>query len=107
MARFGASQIYDSEVRGKFHAELFLRVFGTVESSSSPLHFTRFAGKLSKEAGFRTALDAGCGKGKYSFWLAQEYPSSIVDACDLSVEKIDYCRMVQSRLGVGNINFFV
>jgi SAM-dependent methyltransferase len=106
MTRFGECQVYDPKIRGNRLAEIFLTIFGTVDTGSGDFHFMRIVKKLAK-IDFNHVLDAGCGKGKFSFWLAQEYPNVKIDACDLSEESIDLCREVQSHLKIRNIHFFV
>jgi len=103
MARFGETQVHDTRIQGNKLAKTFIKVFGTVDTSSSHLHFTRIVRKID----FDHVLDAGCGRGKFSFWLAQEYPRAKIDACDLSQAKIDHCNTVQDHLETQNTNFFV
>jgi len=62
--------------------------------------------KIVKKIDFNHALDAGCGRGIFSFWLAQEHPNAEIDAYDLSQEKIEFCKEVQSHLKIHNITFF-
>lgn len=107
MARLGASQIYDPRIERNRSAKIFLRIFGSVDASSSPILFKRIVKKVDKDFNCRRVLDAGCGKGKYSFWLAQEYQNIIVDACDFAEDKIDLCRRIQHEMNTHNINFFV
>ncbi len=107
MARIGETLIYDPKIRGNTPAKLFLKLFGDVDSSSAPLHFSRVAKKFVEKRDAISILDAGCGKGKYSFWLAQEYPNAEIDACDLSREKIEIIQDIQNRLIIRNINFFI
>jgi len=107
MARWGEGQIYVPAVRGNKLAELFLKVFGTVDTSSWRLHFMRIVKRVAREGTFDRILDAGCGKGTFSFWLAREYPNARIDALDLSKDKIDLCKEVQERLRIRNVSFFV
>jgi SAM-dependent methyltransferase len=107
MARWGGAQIYAPEVQGNKLAQWFLKIFGTVDTGSSHLHFTRTTKRVADEFGLCHALDAGCDKGKYSFWLAQAYPNAQIDAFDLSAGKIASCQEVQLCLGAPNIRFFV
>lgn len=106
MARFGASEQYDPQVRGSTFKTIFLKIFGTVETSSSHLHFKKNMKKIKKEIQCQHILDAGCGRGKYSFWLAERIPDAIIDACDLSKKKIEICKETQGQLKIENINFF-
>jgi SAM-dependent methyltransferase len=107
MARFGQSQIYHPEIRGSRLATLFLKVFGSVDTGSSHLHFLRVTRRAARTIAFDRVLDAGCGSGKFSFWLAQEHPNAQIEACDLSADKIDLCKEIQASMNIHNINFFV
>lgn len=105
MIRFGASQIFHPDIKDNRFAKLFLKIFGNQETGSSYLHFMRTVRKLSLNKNSKV-LDAGCGKGKYSFWLSQKYPAMLIDACDLSGENIAYCKECQRHLNT-NCNFFI
>lgn len=107
MTRFGTSQLYDPQVRDDTFARLFLRVAGTVMTSSSHFHFMRTVKTLEKQRTFQRTLDAGCGKGKFSFWLAQRWRQTRVDACDLDGDKIEVCEDIRRQLDVDNVGFFV
>jgi trans-aconitate methyltransferase len=63
----------------------------------------RIAGQVAVDR----VLDAGCGKGKYAFWLSQEFPDSVIDACDISSSNVTHCNSIKERLHINNINFFV
>lgn len=107
MARWGASQIYDPKIQDNKLAQWFLKVFGTVNTGSSHLHFMKIVRRAAQEIGFHRVLDAGCGKGQYSFWLAREYPNAEISAFDQSEKKIAYCKAVQPKIQAPNIHFFV
>jgi SAM-dependent methyltransferase len=107
MTRYGECQIYDPKIRSNRLAKIFLKVFRTVDTDSGVLHFMKIVKKLAKKTDFNHILDAGCGKGKFSFWLAQEYSNAKIDACDLREESIYLCKEVQSHLKIRNVDFFV
>lgn len=110
IVRFGESRIYDPKFRGKMFAigKVFLRIFGSFDTSSSrDLYFVRIVKEVAKKIYLKDVLDAGCGSGQFSFWLAQEYPNVKIDACDLSEERISLCKEIQGRLKTRNIIFFV
>jgi cyclopropane fatty-acyl-phospholipid synthase-like methyltransferase len=54
---------------------------------------------------FDSILDAGCGYGYYSFYLARKYPSAIIDAWDLDAGMINENRCIQDRLKLKKLNF--
>lgn len=51
-------------------------------------------------------LDAGCGYGYYSFYLAKKYPHVFIDACDLDSVVINENKYIQNRMRLKNLNFF-
>lgn len=106
MARFGESQIYSPKIQGNRLANIFLKIFGTFDTGCGSLYFMRVVKQLAEKKDFRNVLDAGCGSGTFSFWLAQQYPNAKIEACDLSEENIEICKEIQSRLGIRNISFF-
>jgi SAM-dependent methyltransferase len=86
-------------------ARLFLRIFGNVDTGSTHHHFIKTVKQLPF-SNIRNVLDAGCGKGKFSFWLSQKYPNIHIDACDLSAQNVELCKEIQNSLGT-NCRFFV
>lgn len=55
---------------------------------------------------FDSVLDAGCGYGYYSFYLARKYPNAIIDACDFDADIINENKYILSQLKLKNLNFF-
>ena len=55
---------------------------------------------------FNRALDAGCGIGLYSFYLAKRNPSAMVDACDYNTGYIEVAKRIQNELKLSNVNTF-
>ena len=105
MIRFGSSELFHPSIRDNKFAKLFLNIFGNVDTGSSHFHFIKMAKNLILPDK-ACVLDAGCGKGKYSFWLLKTYPTLKMDACDLSKKEIAHCNEIQKRMGT-NCNFFV
>ena len=60
---------------------------------------------LSEVGPVASALDVGCGNGKFSFVLADT--ADEVSAFDLSPKLIDQANAEKQALGVGNISFEV
>lgn len=50
-------------------------------------------------------LDIGCGSGDYSFYLAQRYPYSSIDALDINGDILKENKLIQEKLKISNINF--
>jgi SAM-dependent methyltransferase len=53
----------------------------------------------------RAILDAGCGRGDYSFYLARRYPHATVTAVDIDEARVDRNRRMATRLGLENVSF--
>ncbi|HEV8523300.1 MAG TPA: class I SAM-dependent methyltransferase [Terriglobales bacterium] len=107
MARFGMSQLHDPRIRDNRAARLFVKAFGGFDTGSSHLHFIRIFRCVEAQCNLRRILDAGCGRGKFSFWVAQNYPSIQVDACDVREESIAVCKATAAKMGMSNVNFWV
>jgi SAM-dependent methyltransferase len=50
-------------------------------------------------------LDAGCGKGVFTFAAARAFPQALVVGADSSSELVQRNRMLAERLGIKNIRF--
>lgn len=56
-------------------------------------------------------LDAGCGKGTFSFYLAERFPEAEVLGVDLCPDlhslarNVEVCRRIQRRVGLKNVRF--
>ena len=64
----------------------YLRLFGTPKIGLR-LRAVHLKKNLGKKV-YKRILDAGCGAGVYSYWLAQKHPSSKVLALDTDVSRI-------------------
>lgn len=51
-------------------------------------------------------LDAGSGFGQYSYFLAQLFPQSTIEAVDLKTEQIKDCNRFFDEIGLGHRVFF-
>jgi len=51
-------------------------------------------------------LDAGCGAGEYSFYLAEKFPELQAEACDLFAEAVKKNRETQKKMNLSSIEFF-
>ncbi len=52
-------------------------------------------------------LDAGCGPGVITFFLARRYPAATVVGADLDREPVEACRVIAGRAGIRNAEFCV
>lgn len=68
------------------------------------LYFRKTLNKYKFE--FDSVLDAGCGYGYHSFYLARRFPRATIDACDFDAEIIEENKYILSQLKLFNLNFF-
>lgn len=60
--------------------------------------------RFIKPLKFTSALDAGCGIGLYSFYLAKKHPSATIDACDYDPHLVEAGKGMLNRLNLSNVN---
>lgn len=108
MVRFGKWEIYHREVldAGKL-ATLFIKIFGC--SSYTAYNFFIQMKKMLPSQKFHNILDAGCGKGDFSFYFAEKYKNCHIDGWDKSVndlhDNINTCNRIKEISGLENCNF--
>jgi SAM-dependent methyltransferase len=85
--------------------KLFLRVFGSWHTGARirAFHIFRIASQYLK-AGCHT-LDAGCGLGRHTFFIAKKYPDIAIIGVDLNGENISICNGIKAKEGYGRIRF--
>lgn len=111
MARFGESIILRNNVvvRGKIKfIVLGLLDVGYFLRSKYFIKFIKIncvKSRLGRKSEI-AILDAGCGNGDYSFYLAERYRYSQIDACDINETILSENRLIQEKLRLSNINFF-
>ena len=73
------------------------------------LHFKYLENCLDLWTDFtpRRILDAGCGRGDYSFYLARRWPNADVLGIDIDLARIERCRRLGRELGLTNLRFDV
>lgn len=98
--RFGEIYRFDNRLTalGKMGYSFYGYPF--IGSYLRSLYFRR----LLKSISFSVALDAGCGAGEYSFYLAKKFPLSHIDAIDKNID-LKYTDYLLKKTGVNNINF--
>jgi len=67
---------------------------------------TGYVRKIVSQIPFSSALDAGCGIGLNSLYLAQKFPASVVDACDLTPGLVRAAVLLRDDRKLKNVNFF-
>src|SRR3989338_6105794 len=60
---------------------------------------------LKKFPPFFHALDAGCGTGDFSFYLAERFPNSSFSAYDINEKTITLNKEIQKKMVIPNITF--
>jgi len=55
----------------------------------------------------RAILDAGCGRGDYTFYLARRFPDAQVYGVDIDEKRIARNRSMAAELGLDNVSFQV
>lgn len=68
-------------------------------------HYHRFYLPHLRELGTARVLDAGCGKGLWSLYLARRFPSLNIVGVDVRDDAIAFCRKVQAGEPVDNAEF--
>jgi ubiquinone/menaquinone biosynthesis C-methylase UbiE len=53
----------------------------------------------------KTILDAGCGTGDFSFYVAERYPLSYIDAYDIVDSTLETNKAIAKKAGLTNITF--
>jgi SAM-dependent methyltransferase len=73
------------------------------------LHSRYFLKALSQwtDLAPRSILDAGCGRGDFSFYLARRFPRARVYGIDIDAARIGRNRTMAKQLGLDNVTFQV
>lgn len=93
--------------RGSALARRLFGVFGELHMPGR-LRFRHVLRGLAPVVAARPAarlLDAGCGDGAPSFYLARRLPDLEIHAVDFSEENVANCRRIQETLGLRNVRF--
>jgi len=106
MPRFGEQRLVRADVSAAHR--LHFRMFGVAD----PAHFVHhrwMRRELAEERvrDPRRILDAGCGTGDHSFYLARRFPEAHVLGVDIDRQRIERNRDTAGRLGMRNIQFEV
>jgi len=69
-------------------------------------HFKREVRKISKTHKAKDVLDAGCGPGQYSYYLAKKYGAKVLGV-DVIKSEVDRCNLFARRQNLTNMEFIV
>jgi trans-aconitate methyltransferase len=102
-ARFGEQRLVRPEFGGA--QKLFYRLMG-VPDPAHYLHFLYFKRGLAELGRDPTnILDAGCGRGDYSLYLARRFPAARVLGIDIDEQRIARNQDTARRMGLTNVRF--
>lgn len=112
MPQFGKWQIYHPEVqRAGRLARWYVRLFSC--SSYTAHNFFIHMNALPLKADPRTILDAGCGKGDFTFYLAEKHQQAQVEGWDKADadlhelgQNILICEQIREISGLSNAAFY-
>jgi len=60
---------------------------------------------VDREVKSMSVLDAGCGKGTLSFFLARKHPHWKITGVDIEAQKVQKLNEIKEKLGVKNLQF--
>jgi SAM-dependent methyltransferase len=105
--RFGEQRLSRPDI-GRAHRTLY-RLMGVGEPAHYLHHryLKRALDSLGPDFRPMTILDAGCGSGDHTFYLARRYPLALVCGIDVDAALIERNRATANRLGIGNVTFTV
>jgi len=84
--------------------KIFIYIFGLVDLPTR-IRSIALRKVLKDEKKPKYILDAGCGLGLYSFYLAEKYPSSQIYAYDINERWIEEAEVVRKKIGFDNLHF--
>lgn len=87
--------------------KLLKRIFYKFFPSAHASAFIRlvYLGKFLKNFNFKKALDAGCGPGLFTFFVAEKFPESQIVGYDISHEDIEKCEKEKHEKKINNVTF--
>lgn len=90
----------------EFLQKIYIKIFGIPEIGFQirGFYFRKILNKYKLKP--KKILDAGCGIGAYSFYLAREFPKAKIDGEELDRSKISFCKAFAEELDLKNLNFF-
>jgi len=85
--------------------KLFLMVFGSWHTGARirAFHLLRLASHTIRPGGH--ILDAGCGLGRHTFFLARKHPDISIVGIDVNGENISICNGIREKRGITRVRF--
>ncbi len=102
MKRFGESILY--RLPHSLRKRLLFFLFGH-DFIGAEIRLGHFRRALSLLPTFSTILDAGCGTGDFSFYVAERFPKAKIRAYDINKNAIEQNKKIQKQMHIMNIDF--
>lgn len=111
MVRFGKWEIFHKRIEERgLLGRIYIKILGCV-SLSAYNYFFHFK-RAIKEINITKIFDAGCGKGDFTFYLAERFPNANIVGWDLSDpdlhdlgDNIKVCNKIRDLTGLKNTEF--
>lgn len=109
--RLGATDLFHENIRRRgIPGQLYLLLFGTPNLGSYANGY--YLRQALKQVSPKRVLDAGCGDGTFTFYVAQRLPEASVLGVDIgeqglhsSESTLDTCARIQKQLKFPNVRF--
>ncbi|MGI9294311.1 MAG: class I SAM-dependent methyltransferase [Pseudomonadales bacterium] len=88
--------------RNSFFEKTYIRLFG-VPISGLRIRLRRVLPSLIGNP--QTVLDAGCGRGVFSYQLCKRFPSASVVGVDIDEKQLEHNRVIAKNAGIDNLSF--
>lgn len=90
----------------EFLQKIYIKIFGIPEIGFQirSLYFREILNKYELKP--KKILDAGCGIGAYSFYLARKFPKVKIDGEEMDRKKIKFCKDFSKELNLTNLDLF-
>jgi 2-polyprenyl-3-methyl-5-hydroxy-6-metoxy-1,4-benzoquinol methylase len=111
MVRFGKWSIYHKRIMEHgFFGRFYVKILGCVSLTAYNYYF--FLKRAIEKIHFTTVLDAGCGKGDFTFYLAERFPNAKIvgwDSCNPDLhelrDNIIVCNKIRELANLKNTEF--
>jgi len=109
--RLGFTDVYHENVRKRgLLGKLYILLIGTPQLGSFANGF--YLRRILRQKKFSSILDAGCGDGTFSFYVASKFPHTSILGVDIgeqglhsSESTLDICTRIQETLQLPNLTF--